>query len=74
MCIRDRAYKVSGSDTSMKFEAIDTIKYNGYLYVGTGTADPSNDKVTVSTKDYTVEDVYKRQAKYPYQPTCPVRC
>ena len=51
-----KAYKVSGSDTSMKFEAIDTIKYNGYLYVGTGTADPSNDKVTVSTKDYTVDD------------------
>ena len=51
-----KAYKVSGSDTSMKFEAIDTIKYNGYLYVGTGTADPSNDKVTVSTTDYTVDD------------------
>ena len=51
-----KAYKVSGSDSSMKFEAIDPIKYNGYLYVGAGTADPSNDKVTVSAKDYIVDD------------------
>ena len=40
------AYKVSGSDTSMKFEAVDTKKYNGYKYEGTSlAADPSNDKV-----------------------------
>ena len=51
-----KAYKVSGSDSSMKFEEIDTIKYNGYLYVGTGTADPSNDKVTVRPDNYTVDD------------------
>ena len=50
------AYKVSGSDSSMKFEAIDTIKYNGYLYVGSGTADPTDDKVTVNATDYTVDD------------------
>ena len=40
------AYKVSGSDTSMKFEAVDTKKYNGYKYEGTSlAADPSSDKV-----------------------------
>ena len=38
------AYKVSGADTSMKFENVSTIKYNGYLYAGTGNADPTNDK------------------------------
>ena len=43
------AYKVSGADTSMKFESVSTIKYNGYLYAGTGTADPSNDKVVTSS-------------------------
>ena len=43
------AYKVSGADTSMKFEKVSAIKYNGYLYAGTGTADPSNDKVVTSS-------------------------
>ena len=43
------AYKVSGADTSMKFEKVSAIKYNGYLYAGTGTADPSNDKVVISS-------------------------
>ena len=43
------AYKVSGADTSMKFESVSAIKYNGYLYAGTGTADPSNDKVVTSS-------------------------
>ena len=38
------AYKVSGADTSMKFENVSNIKYNGYLYAGTGNADPTNDK------------------------------
>ena len=38
------AYKVSGADTSMKFENVTTIKYNGYLYAGTGNADPTNDQ------------------------------
>ena len=43
------AYKVSGADTSMKFESVSAIKYNGYLYAGSGTADPSNDKVVTSS-------------------------
>ena len=43
------AYKVSGADTSMKFEKVSAIKYNGYLYAGAGTADPSNDKVVISS-------------------------
>ena len=38
------AYKVSGADTSMKFENVSNIKYNGYRYEGTGNADPTNDK------------------------------
>ena len=38
------AYKVSGADTSMKFENVSSIKYNGYLYAGAGDADPTNDK------------------------------
>ena len=41
------AYKVSGADTSMKFENVSSIKYNGYLYEGAGNADPSNDMVTI---------------------------
>ena len=45
------AYKVSGADTSMKFENVSSIKYNGYKYVGTGSAVPENDKVVVSSND-----------------------
>ena len=45
------AYKVSGADTSMKFENVSSIKYNGYKYVGTGSAVPENDKVVVSSTD-----------------------
>ena len=52
-----KVYKVSGSDTSMKFENVSNIKYNGYLYKGNGTADPSNDKVVTSaSKDIKVDD------------------
>ena len=51
------AYKVSGADTSMKFENVSSIKYNGYKYVGTGSAVPENDKVVVSpTGDIKVDD------------------
>ena len=50
------AYKVSGADTSMKFERVSAIKYNGYLYAGTGTADPSNDKVVTSSSTIKVDD------------------
>ena len=51
------AYKVSGSDTSMKFENLSTTtKYNGYKYVGAGTADPDKDKVVVSGTDIKVDD------------------
>ena len=51
------AYKVSGSDTSMKFEAVTTIKYNGYKYVGAGTADPDHDKVVdASSNSIKVDD------------------
>ena len=43
------AYRISGSDTAMRFVELnvdDTAKYNGYKYDGTGTtADPSNDKI-----------------------------
>ena len=52
-----KVYKVSGSDTSMKFENVSNIKYNGYLYEGNGTADPSKDKVVTSaSKDIKVDD------------------
>ena len=61
------AYKVSGADTSMKFENVSSIKYNGYLYEGNGTADPDSDKVVATipsttaagqatTKDIKVDD------------------
>ena len=59
------AYKVSGADTSMKFENVSSIKYNGYLYEGNGTADPDGDKVVATipaaagqttTKDIKVDD------------------
>ena len=51
------AYKVSGSDTSMKFESVTTIKYNGYKYVGAGTADPDHDKVVdASSNSIKVDD------------------
>ena len=51
------AYKVSGADTSMKFENVSSIKYNGYLYAGTGAAVPESDKVVVSTStDIKVDD------------------
>ena len=51
------AYKVSGADTSMKFENVSSIKYNGYKYVGTGSAVPEKDKVVVSsTGDIKVDD------------------
>ena len=61
------AYKVSGADTSMKFENVSSIKYNGYLYEGNGTADPDGDKVVAAipattaggqatTKDIKVDD------------------
>ena len=50
------AYKVSGSDDSMKFEALVVYngtsaltKYNSYKYVGAGSADPSNDAVKDSS-------------------------
>ena len=53
-----KVYKVSGSDTSMKFENVSSIKYNGYLYEGNGTADPSNDKVVTSaSKDIASKDI-----------------
>ena len=41
----------------MKFENVSSIKYNGYKYVGTGSAVPENDKVVVSpTGDIKVDD------------------
>ncbi len=45
------AYKVTGSDTSMKFENLESKKYNSYLYVGAGTSDPTNDKVVDSASN-----------------------
>ena len=54
------AYKVSGSDASMKLES--TLepgkKYNSYTYAGTGVAKPDddNDAVTISRKDVKVDD------------------
>ena len=54
------AYKVSGSDASMKLEStLDTgKKYNSYTYAGTGVANPDgdNDAVTISRKDVKVDD------------------
>ena len=55
------AYKVSGSDASMKLE--DTLqtgkKYNSYTYAGTGVANPDgdNDAVTISREDADDVDV-----------------
>ena len=64
-----KAFKVSGSDTSMKFEDVvvydSTVngttmktKYNSYKYVGTGVAKPDgdNDAVTINSKDVKVDD------------------
>ena len=54
------AYKVSGSDASMKLE--NTLekgkKYNSYTYAGTGVANPDgdNDAVTISGKNVKVDD------------------
>ena len=54
------AYKVSGSDASMKLES--TLepgkKYNSYTYAGTGVAKPDddNDAVTINSKDVKVDD------------------
>ena len=40
------AYKISGSDSDTKFEALtENDKYNGFTYVGTGAAAPSDDKI-----------------------------
>jgi hypothetical protein len=54
------AYKVSGSDASMKLEStLETgKKYNSYTYAGTGVANPDgdNDAVTISRKDVKVDD------------------
>ena len=57
------AYKVSGSDDSMKFESVvpyngSTVltKYNSYKYVGTGAAVPEDDKVVVSSANIKVDD------------------
>ena len=57
------AYKVSGSDDSMKFENVVVYngtsvktKYNSYKYVGAGTADPTNGKVVVSGDSIKVDD------------------
>ena len=57
------AYKVSGSDDSMKFESVVTYngstvltKYNSYKYVGTGAAVPEDDKVVVSSANIKVDD------------------
>ena len=47
-----KAYKVSGSDTAMRFENVviyngttETTKYNGFEYNGVGDAQPSNDQI-----------------------------
>ena len=54
------AYKVSGSDASMKLE--NTLekgkKYNSYTYAGTGVANPDgdNDAVTISGENVKVDD------------------
>ena len=56
------AYKVSGSDASMKLESTlqTDKKYNSYTYAGTGVANPDddNDAVTISSnsKDVKVDD------------------
>ena len=54
-----KAFKVSGSDTSMKFEKVTSTKYNGYLYEGAGNADPSNDMVTIPAS----ENIQKKDIK-----------
>ena len=67
-----KAFKVSGSDTSMKFEDVvvygsTTVngttmktKYNSYKYIGTGDAVPEKDKVVVpatpTSTDIKVDD------------------
>ena len=60
-----KAYKVSGSDTAMRFEKVviyngttETTKYNGFEYRGVGNADPSSDQIKYveGTDNYSVDD------------------
>ena len=60
-----KAYKVSGSDTAMRFENVviyngttETTKYNGFEYRGVGNADPSSDQIKYveGTDNYSVDD------------------
>ena len=50
--VQGTAYKVSGSDTAMRFDPLDiydgstvTTKYNGFEYNGVGDAQPSDDQI-----------------------------